>query len=100
PRTDERELPVCSLLKDALGFVEPAEREKRRRGIRVRRNEFRLEPDGLAKRLKGLVELTEANQRAAEAVECERFPWIGRRPGASEVECLVPGLNRVAIVAP
>ena len=39
-------------------------------------------------------------QRDAEAVEGERLARVGRRPRPRELERLVPGLHRVAVVAP
>ena len=100
PCASELEVTVGSLTQDLARFGQAIEREQRCREVRVGGDELGIEPDRLAQRRYRMLELAEANQRVAQAVERERFARVRGGPGARQFQRLVPRLQRVTVVAP
>src|SRR5215203_1432348 len=96
----EIELPLRSLTQNAPCFVIAIEGEQRGRQVAVGGGELRVQADRLAERSDRVLEVTEADLRDAQAVERTGFAGIGCRPGARQIERLVPGLRGVAVIAP
>jgi hypothetical protein len=73
-------------------FVEAVEAQQRTRQIAVRRNELLVESERLPERGDSALVLTERSRCESEAVEGERFSWIGLRPLHGQIQRFVPRL--------
>ncbi len=99
-RTDEIEMPLSGLFENCPCFVELVNRKQRRGKISVRRDEFGIETDGLAKRRDRLLEATESDECGSNTVERECLSRIRRSPRLRKLEGFLPVLDGIAVVTP
>ena len=88
------------MFHDLLRILEPIQRDIRGGKILVGCDEHRIQTNGFPIRRNRLFVLAEKAQGDAETAERKRLARIGGCPTSREVECLVPVLRRVVVIAP